>query len=283
MITKDQIVEQVLKENPNLKYLPKDKLHSLIVARYPEYSEENQKKKQQQLQQSMRTAETAQEPGGVEGTMVGGDIDNYSPHSRTLSDNWSVFDFIKKGVNISGTGMAKKIVTGEEIFDISDREFSFLEEVGAAANKIRGAAAKLDKRLLGPLALGVGAALGLKAIMGDEGYSASPMLSAGEVMDSGVATAIRRGELFAPREDNMPTPESLGGGPQNDMIQRPINTGETYFSRQNAYQIRGGISSASGIGGAMDMIMGMGGSGSIRINDTRRPLTANYIDRLLGE
>lgn len=158
-----------------------------------------------------------------------------------------------------------------------------LEEVGLNAERIRGAAQRLDKRLLGPVAVGIGAAIGLKAIMGDEGYSPSPMLSAGEVMDSGVATAIRRGELFAPREDNMPTPESLGGGPQNAMMQRPINTGETYVSRQNAYQIRGEIPSGSGIRASMDFVAGIRGSGSIRINDTRRPLTSNYIDRLMGD
>jgi len=158
-----------------------------------------------------------------------------------------------------------------------------MDEIAATTNRITSATQKLDKRFLGPVAAGVGITLALKGVMGSEGYSPTPMLSAGEVMDSGVATAIRRGELFAPREDNMPTPESLGGGPHNDMMHRPVNTGETYFSRQNAYQIRGEVPSTSGVRASMDFLAGIRGSGSIRINDTRRPLTPNYIDRLMGD
>ena len=129
MITKEQLVEQVLKENPNLKYLSKDKLHSFIVAKYPEYSEENQNKQKEQLQETTRFTGTNIETGGIKGRTIGNI--NYAPPSGTLSDNWSIFDFAKKGVNESLTGMAKKIVTGEEMFDISDREFSFLEQVGS--------------------------------------------------------------------------------------------------------------------------------------------------------
>ena len=54
----------------------------------------------------------------------------------------------------------------------------------------------------------------------------------------------------------------------------------------SSYQVRGQI---HGEGGAarlsdyMSVISGGRASGSVSINDARRPITANYVDRLLGE
>ena len=58
------------------------------------------------------------------------------------------------------------------------------------------------------------------------------------------------------------------------------------MSRPSSYMIRGDLPSGVGLTGAMDFASSMTGGrigGSVRINDTRRPITRSYTDRLMGE
>ena len=58
------------------------------------------------------------------------------------------------------------------------------------------------------------------------------------------------------------------------------------MQRPGAYSIRGNVQHYAGLAEASNMIgqfTGGNAAGSIRINDSRRPITQNYVDRLLGE
>lgn len=146
---------------------------------------------------------------------------------------------------------------------------------------------KMDKRMAAPIALGIGASLMAMGALGTPGYAATPLSAEGEYVPSQVSDAIARGSLFASRDPQI-TPESFGSRPAGDygMLDRPINSGTTYMTAPSSYQVRGTLPNGIGLGGAMQYLQGMTGgaaSGSVRINDTRRPITSSYADRLMGE
>jgi len=149
-----------------------------------------------------------------------------------------------------------------------------------ASQKVSAAAGRFDKKLLGPVALGIAGALAMGSMVGDEGYSANPMLAPGEVNSPRVQQAIRMGEIF----DREPTetPVSSLNSSRSNFTNRPFFDNTTYTSRQNSYQMSGRIHSIAGASAISDYFGGIGGSASFRINDTRRPITPNYTDRLNG-
>jgi hypothetical protein len=158
----------------------------------------------------------------------------------------------------------------------------FRRHVSRTAAKGQGLLQSMDKRLLGPLALGAVGTIALGAVMGEPGYSARPMVMPGEISDHRVNAAIAGGSLGSQASQG-PAPSELAPGPHMNAVNRPINTGEAYFTQRNAYQIMGNAATLAGMSSVSNFVAGMGGSSSVRINDTRRPLTPNYIDRLTSE
>lgn len=158
------------------------------------------------------------------------------------------------------------------------------ERLSGAANNLGGAVGKMNRSVLGPVALGFAAAVGLSALSGDPGYAPKALYQPGEIRNQRVDQAISTGTLRNQHDrDHMPLRgDSLRPGMGADMIRRPINTQQSYFSTQNAYQIRGQVMSGSGAMGVSDFISSLGGSSAVRINDTRMPITPNYIDRIMG-
>jgi len=60
----------------------------------------------------------------------------------------------------------------------------------------------------------------------------------------------------------------------------------TFMTAPTAYSVQGNVSSFSGLHAASAYLQQMTGGqamGSIRVNDTRRPITKAYTDRFLGE
>jgi hypothetical protein len=155
----------------------------------------------------------------------------------------------------------------------------FARQVG---NRISTFSRAMDKRFLGPAIVGIGAAVGLGAMVGSPGYSAEPLIAPGEVVTPRVKDAVAAGSLFD-QSVKAPMAENFASSDRLNITDRPINPGTAYFERRNAYQIRGGLRNRSAIGEVSNFISGIGGSASIRINDTRRPLTPNYIDRITSE
>jgi hypothetical protein len=156
---------------------------------------------------------------------------------------------------------------------------SGLREVGRV---IKSAARTMDSRMLGPAVLGIGAAMGIGAIMGAPGYSAEPLLEPGEDLDPRVAASVAAGGLFNQGQKD-PGVEGFANSPRMNLMDRPINPSTTYTGRRNAYQIRGSLRNMAGLGDVSSFMNRIGGSTSIRINDTRKPLTPNYIDRITSE
>ena len=153
-----------------------------------------------------------------------------------------------------------------------------IEEV---AKDTKSALSSANMKLLGPLAVGVAGSMLVGAAIGDKGYSSTPLIQPGEISDHRVNAAIAAGRLG---NDHGPiSPESIEPGPHMDMVNRPINTQQAYFARKNAWSVSGQILGADGMSGLNRMLGSLGGQSSVRINDTRMPITPNYIDRVTGD
>jgi hypothetical protein len=152
-------------------------------------------------------------------------------------------------------------------------------------NKLGGTAGRMDKRLMGIAAAGVAGSVMVGGMLSN-GYSPEPLVTAGEVVSPRVRNEIASSSLFSTKQAG-PTPADLTGRQTGylDMSQRPINMGTAYMEGQNSYQIRGQINSTRGIAQVQsyyETLTGGRSTGSIKINDARRPITANYLDRLMG-
>ena len=163
-------------------------------------------------------------------------------------------------------------------------------QIGAVSqgmSQIQSAFSKIDKRMAVPLALGAAGSMMAMGLVGTPGYAATPMSGPGEYVPPEVSDAIANGSLFENRPAGV-DPASLGGRPAGDygMLDRPINSGSAYMTRPSSYQVRATLPNMYGMPSALSYIQGMtggGASGSVRINDTRRPITRSYVDRLSGE
>ena len=145
----------------------------------------------------------------------------------------------------------------------------------------KSALSSANMKMLGPLAIGIAGSMMVGAAIGDKGYSSTPMIMPGEISDHRVNSAIAAGRLG--QDHNPIPPESIEPGPHMNMVNRPINTQQAYFNRKNAYSVSGQIMSESGIRDLNGMLGSLGGQSSVRINDTRMPITPNYIDRVTGD
>ena len=153
-----------------------------------------------------------------------------------------------------------------------------------AADQLKQAASKVDAHMTGRLALG---AVGSAALLGmmSGGYSPEPIIMPGENPSGSVLDRISSGSVFN-RADPDISPENLANVPTQYDRMTPINTGAMYATRPNAFQLRGEVSSASGLstfGSYFGQLTNGAGRGVVTINDQRRPITPNYVDRLMGE
>lgn len=156
------------------------------------------------------------------------------------------------------------------------------EALGRAGNKASLFSRAMDKRFLGPAVIGIGAAMGLGLALHSPGYAPEALMEPGETVNPRVEAAIAAGNLFD-QSIKGPTGDEFLTSDRMNIVDRPINPGTAYAEKRNAYQIRGQVRNPSGMREVSDFMNGIGGSASIRINDTRRPLTPNYIDRITGE
>lgn len=145
---------------------------------------------------------------------------------------------------------------------------------------------KLDRRLTPALAAGAGASMLLMGILGGPDYSSEPLVAPGEYVSPTVQNAISEGSLFQNKDPEIdPDTFGLRPAPNYDMLNTPIVQNNNYINKPNSYQIRGTINNGVGSRNTMHYLDSIAGgfSGSFRINDTRRPITSSYVDRLMGE
>jgi hypothetical protein len=157
------------------------------------------------------------------------------------------------------------------------------EQIGAFMNRgskaIRRAQALTSTKMMGPLALGAVASIGVGSLLGDSGYSPTPIIQPGEFSDAKVNASIMSGTAT----DRHIQPNSLPQQSDPEMLNRPINLGQARMQRNNAYRMRGEIVNRSGMSDIMSMMSRTGSSGSIVVNDTRRPITAHQINRIMED
>jgi hypothetical protein len=164
----------------------------------------------------------------------------------------------------------------------SDVETAAASVFGDILNRVQTAGRTLDKRALGPVALGLAGSLGLSYMMGSSGHSPDPLIMPGETVNPELKTRIASGNIFQQRQAP-PSVDTLQrqGNPYSDLNDRVINSRTSYVGRSNAYSMRGEIVNMMGISNVANYLKSGGASGSVMINDTRRPITANYIDRMM--
>ena len=156
-----------------------------------------------------------------------------------------------------------------------------------AFSSIRSAASRMDRKTQALFAMGGMAALGVGALVSNEGYGATPLVGDMETIGAATRSSIEAGNLLRQQGGQGPSPEQMQQGiDPYAMMGRPINTPTTYMNKGSSYQVRGEINSGGGLStlnNYMSSLGGGGGGGSVRINDARRPITQNYLDRLSGE
>lgn len=154
-------------------------------------------------------------------------------------------------------------------------------KVTSTIGTIGRALASLDNKFIG---LGVAAvaasAIGL-SMVGSEGYSPGYMTMPGEVIDPKVSASIGANTAFRDAQNITPA----HGPNQYDTMNIPHNMGQTYMSTSGAYAVRGRIDSAQNIASFGNYLASLGNpySGSLRVNDTRLPISDSYVRRLMGE
>lgn len=234
----------------------------------------------------------------TKGRTLSVNIDNFVDASLKVANS-----AVAAGTNMPGTAkaMSHAFSAGPNMF-IQALAGSNMETAGMAAfsdspqhgmagfskglGQITNLIDKLDKRMAAPIAMGAAASMFAMGAIGTPGYAATPLSAPGEYTSPQVSNAIAQGSLFKNSGGHI-APESLGR-PSSDygMIDRPINSGGAYMSRPSSYQIKGVLPNGFGLNGAMKYVGAMTGgnaAGSVRINDTRRPITRSYTDRLMGE
>lgn len=82
--------------------------------------------------------------------------------------------------------------------------------------------------------------------------------------------------------DRTMSPAGTTAGMQNNIINRPINTGQ-YYTQTSNVRLSGNAPSMESAYQMSSAVSRSGGRSLVSINDTRQPITGNYIDRLLGE
>lgn len=85
------------------------------------------------------------------------------------------------------------------------------------------------------------------------------------------------------RGDSNIAPSSIMPQPHKEILGRQINTGQYYSPDQSAVNVMGKVPSLEQAYGVSSIVSRSGGRGLVTINDTRMPITGNYIDRMMGE
>ena len=185
-----------------------------------------------------------------------------------------------KAVRAAATGQAGVIAGFGD--DIVQNAGATIEHAFAG---IRSAVGNMDRKTQGLLAMGGMAALGVGALISNEGYGATPIVGDMETIGASTRGAIAAGSLLGQQGSQGPSPEQMQQSiDPYAMMGRPINTPTTYMNKGSSYQVRGEVNSGGGLGTINNYMNTLGGSGgSIRINDARRPITQNYLDRLSGD
>ena len=152
-----------------------------------------------------------------------------------------------------------------------------LQETQGAIQRLRNVA---DRRMLGPAIAGIAGALGLAGILGSSGSNPEPLLMPGEVTDGALGEKIAAGQLFDMRGASMDHSNYIA---DNTMNERPILTGETRVNRNSGYIINGELPNSSAMHRVQEIMNSIGGTSNFVVNDTRGPISMNFVSKYMGE
>jgi hypothetical protein len=190
--------------------------------------------------------------------------------SRNIDVAREALDSIEAGAGITGSyvrGFAG---------DTADSLFATAHDFGSRVSK---AASSLNMGHGTTVGLGLMAAgVGL-SIFGSS-YSSQPLTSVYDRPRPEIAGSIRDQSALQPSSQSLSTP-----GNAYAMMPRGINERATYIGQQNAFQVRGTVNNRADVDNVMSVLrLGPLGSGHVTVglNDNRRPITQNYVDRMLG-
>jgi hypothetical protein len=179
----------------------------------------------------------------------------------------------------SGKATMQSGMAAEFFGDKANQNLAKAEVLRQAASNLMD---KIDVRgaglAVGALALG---AITVGAVSG--GATSSPLMVEGEMPVAGLNRAVSDGFLEGSEARGM------SGGPMSDvydMTNTPQGHGVTYMSGGAGFDIRGATSSLANTETSrafINLVTKGNARGSVVINDTRRPITPNYLDRLNGE
>jgi hypothetical protein len=231
--------------------------------------------------------------------------------SRSFDTTYTLEDFLTRAEKVAkqaiAAGTNKNLTTGQWSASFAEDEYRTMMQIRsgqnfgsatlegfmgpsmgakteAAVDALREGFSKIDSHMTGRLALGALASAGVYGMM-TGGVSPEPIIMPGETPNARVMSDIASGNLFNRRDPEVSPEQMVAPDNQYDRMV-PINTGTAYAVRPNSYQIRGEVGSGAGLAtfsSYFNQLTGGNGRGVITINDQRRPITRNYVDRLLGE
>lgn len=155
-------------------------------------------------------------------------------------------------------------------------------------DQVMGAAKKLNRGGLAPVVAGLGVALGAGMLFGaGDGYHAQALMPAGEMISPDIRSAVANGQVMTQGSHGPMAADMQRNEDRYAMMNRPINSNTTYMNAPNSYNVAveaGSPFSYNTAANYMSSMPGMGrNSTSVTVNDTRRPITRNYMDRLTGD
>ena len=171
-------------------------------------------------------------------------------------------------------------VTGAYVRGFAGDTIEAFEAVASnTAARVQKAIGNFDTRTGTMIGLGIMAA-GVGMSLFAPSYSSQPLTSVYDRPRPEVAGSIRQHHALAPSSQSVSTPDNAYA-----MMPRSVNERATYLGRQNGFQVRGTVNNRADVDNVMSVLkLGPMGSGHVTVgwNDNRRPITQNYIDRMLG-
>ena len=135
-----------------------------------------------------------------------------------------------------------------------------------------------SKGRIGSLGVGLAATMALGSSLGYGGYDPTPLSMEGEIVSPELKAAIREGNAFeaGPSQEAV---QDMQNSIESDIMNRQINIGQVLADSPGGFQMRGRAQNMRSVSELSYIVGSMGGQSHFTINDTRSPVSENYIRR----
>lgn len=186
-----------------------------------------------------------------------------------------------RGYNEAMQGLLRETVQGRLMG--SDTTETTMDDLELAIKKLTGimrtnAIEIGSKGRIGGLGVGLAATMALGSSLGYGGYDPTPLAMEGEFVSPELRAAIREGSAFD-TNTSQDAIRDMQNSIQSDIMNRQINIGEMLMDNPGGFQVRGQANNMKAVS-ELSYIMGaLGGQSHLTINDTRGPISQNYVRR----